>query len=103
MFTLYPEVRDGSDEGAVRTPTPALLVRVMHSGADEPFDWEAMESGRSSNDDSENSLRWLAPVLRRWFWLYDLKAVAARFGPSFPALGPLALEAAVTLPSTQAP
>ena len=77
MFTLYPEVRDGNDEGAGRTPTPALLVRVMHSGADEPFDWEAMESGQSSSDDSRNSLRWLAQVLRRWFRLYDLQVVAA--------------------------
>ena len=45
--------------------------------------------------------RWLAPILKRWFRLYDLQVVAACYGPSFPTLSPPALEAALTLPGAR--
>jgi hypothetical protein len=43
---------------------------------------------------------WLAPLLHRWYRLHDLELAAIKFGPVWPVLSPLVLEAVLTMPST---
>ena len=43
---------------------------------------------------------WLMSVLHRWFRLHDFELAALKYGAVFPVLSPLAMEAALTLPST---
>ena len=43
---------------------------------------------------------WLLPVLHRWYRLHDFEMAALKHSPVFPALSPLQLEAALTMPCT---
>ena len=43
---------------------------------------------------------WLMSVLHRWYRLHDLELASLKYGPVFPVLSPLAMEAALTMSCT---
>lgn len=51
--------------------------------------------------DEEWGPHWLVSLLHRWYRLHDLELAALKYGPVFPVLSPLALDAALTLPGTR--
>ena len=89
---LFPTPHVPADVALLGGPTPALLVRIGISGTS--VDWDAMRTASSS--DRQSLPLYLAPLLRQWLRLYDLQVVALRYGPSFPVLAPLDLEAALS-------
>ena len=44
---------------------------------------------------------WMLSCLHRWYRLHDLGRAALRYGPVFPMLSPLALDAALSTPGTR--